>query len=328
MAFLNLPSWFPFLRPRGADAVLADDGVPWRFESQESVFAVGDVHGDLPSLTTVLRGLQLVEADNLDWTGGRSTLVLVGDLVHRGDHSRQVMDLVLKLEAQAAQAGGRVEALLGNHEFNAAGGYHEDCSDLDRASFVELRDGPLVGLDAGYRGPSSPYAAWLRRRNTMVIVGETVFIHAHLGEWALRHDPAGVNATVRRQVEIAQRFALGPVPLLSNRYFWTVGAEGPLLNRDFAPWKRSPSPSPAQLRAVLDHLGARRVVVGHTTMPGQHPCMTLSHPNYGTAVAMIDTGMGTPLGRPAALEIRGSDVIAHHFPPAAAGDATPASCTP
>jgi hypothetical protein len=77
--------------------------------------AIGDVHGALDEFVVVLRGVELVD-EELNWIGGRTHLVSLGDLVDRGDYGRQVMDLVMRLQAEAEAAGGAVHIVLGNHE--------------------------------------------------------------------------------------------------------------------------------------------------------------------------------------------------------------------
>lgn len=81
----------------------------------QRVVAVGDVHGDPNALAGVLQRAGVTD-DNRHWSGGSTVLVQVGDLVDRGDHSREVLDLMMALEKEAPKSGGRVIALLGNHE--------------------------------------------------------------------------------------------------------------------------------------------------------------------------------------------------------------------
>src|SRR4249920_2247602 len=54
--------------------------------------------------------------DAQHWRGGASHLVSLGDLIDRGPGSRQVLDLLMRLEQEAQKAGGAVHVLLGNHE--------------------------------------------------------------------------------------------------------------------------------------------------------------------------------------------------------------------
>src|SRR5262245_11924445 len=77
--------------------------------------AVGDVHGDLAQLTTVLQDAGVIDARQR-WVGGKTHLVQTGDRVDRGADSRAVMDLFVRLEKEAKKAGGAVHCLLGNHE--------------------------------------------------------------------------------------------------------------------------------------------------------------------------------------------------------------------
>lgn len=79
------------------------------------IVAVGDVHGAFPQLVTILQRTKLVD-DKLQWTGGSTVLVQTGDLLDRGDRTRECLDLLMELERQALQQNGRVIPLLGNHE--------------------------------------------------------------------------------------------------------------------------------------------------------------------------------------------------------------------
>jgi len=106
----------------------ADVGRDWsnypavpQLDTNEDVFAIGDVHGDRKRLVKVLRSAKLVPAlpsapDQVKWAGGRSVLVIVGDLIDKGKKSLEVIDLLRTLQSDAASHGGKVIILLGNHE--------------------------------------------------------------------------------------------------------------------------------------------------------------------------------------------------------------------
>jgi hypothetical protein len=79
------------------------------------LIAIGDIHGDFDDFALLLKKVGLADAGN-HWSGGTSTLVQTGDLIDRGPKGRQVMDLLMSLEKEAATAGGHVVVLLGNHE--------------------------------------------------------------------------------------------------------------------------------------------------------------------------------------------------------------------
>src|ERR1700739_3829005 len=81
----------------------------------EAVVAIGDVHNAFDDFVAILRHTGLIDQQN-HWAGGKTTFVQVGDLLDRGPKPREVMDLMMALEKESAQAGGRVVSLLGNHE--------------------------------------------------------------------------------------------------------------------------------------------------------------------------------------------------------------------
>ena len=81
----------------------------------ERLVAIGDVHGDYDAFVSLLRVAKLID-NGTAWTGGKAHLVLPGDYIDRGKDSRKVLDLLITLESRAEKAGGRVHALLGNHE--------------------------------------------------------------------------------------------------------------------------------------------------------------------------------------------------------------------
>src|SRR6202008_2293961 len=84
-------------------------------EAPQIVIAVGDVHGDFDDFCLILKRAGLIGEGN-HWSGGHATLIQTGDLLDRGPKEREVLDLMISLETEAVNAGGRVVALLGNHE--------------------------------------------------------------------------------------------------------------------------------------------------------------------------------------------------------------------
>lgn len=86
--------------------------------------AVGDIHGELDGFREILRHAGLVDGRD-QWSGGDRVLVQTGDVVDRGPHSVEVLDLLSRLQRQATQAAGRVVRLCGNHELLLLqGAYH------------------------------------------------------------------------------------------------------------------------------------------------------------------------------------------------------------
>jgi len=81
----------------------------------EKIIAVGDIHGDYEAFIEILEGTGLIDK-KLHWTGGKTHLVQIGDVLDRGDYAKEILDLLMKLEKEAEKAGGKVHMLIGNHE--------------------------------------------------------------------------------------------------------------------------------------------------------------------------------------------------------------------
>ena len=90
----------------------ADD---WRVEGADRVVAISDIHGAYDAMVETLKNVGVID-DQLAWAGGTARLVIVGDILDRGPRSRDVMDLLMRLEDESQAAGGYVHVLIGNHE--------------------------------------------------------------------------------------------------------------------------------------------------------------------------------------------------------------------
>ena len=77
--------------------------------------AVGDVHGQFEAFVRLLLHAKLIDED-LNWCGGNTRFIQVGDIVDRGPFSRKVDTLLDNLQKQASMSEGEVIRLVGNHE--------------------------------------------------------------------------------------------------------------------------------------------------------------------------------------------------------------------
>jgi serine/threonine protein phosphatase 1 len=68
------------------------------------IFAIGDVHGCLDKLHTMMKRIRIDEEED--------TLIFLGDYIDRGPDSREVVDFILELKKKLKN----VICLLGNHE--------------------------------------------------------------------------------------------------------------------------------------------------------------------------------------------------------------------
>jgi hypothetical protein len=302
-------------------------------ETTERIVAVGDVHGAYDQFTAILREAGLIDARQR-WVGGRAILVQTGDVLDRGPDSRRALDLLRRLEVDAAAAGGRVIALLGNHEvmrmlgdvrYVSAGEYaafrSRDAVDLRerlysavlpanssrarergepfdehefRRTFLDQTPLGSVEMQIAF-AKTGEYGRRLRARDTMAVVNGVVFLHGGTTAAVAAMGCAAVNAAIRSQLQT--------VTLTDPDIGKTLlaGADGPLWYRGLV--DEPPAVTPDDVDGILHALHATAIVVSHTVAPGGR-----MRSSFGGRVIQVDTGMlgGTfyPDGGPSALEIR------------------------
>ena len=213
------------------------------FTDVERIVAVGDVHGDFGQFVAVLRAAALIN-DRNDWAGGKTHLVQTGDVFDRGPDSRKVMDLLMKLEVQAAKTGGAVHALIGNHEAMMLLG------DWRYANPDEVK---AFGTADDYRRALSAqgrYGKWLRAHNALIKVNDILFAHAGILPKYAERSLAEINSAVREQLESGKRQGI------------TMEFDGPLWTRKLALGDEGELAQ--QLDVVFKRLGAKHMVIGHT----------------------------------------------------------------
>lgn len=176
--------------------------------STQRIVVVGDIHGAADGLAAILRAAGLIDARG-HWSGGTARLVQTGDFLDRGAKVRDAMDLLMRLEGEARRAGGRVDVLFGNHEAFAVLRELRDVSpdayatfadgrsdtrrnkayeahaaivkpaDLPRAAWMAAHPpGQVEYLEATSR--SGRYGRWIRSRQAILQIGDTIFMHAGL----------------------------------------------------------------------------------------------------------------------------------------------------
>ena len=187
-----------------ATRVVADESPQLRWQGIERVIAFADVHGAYTELAALLRQAGVVDAQ-LRWSAGKAHVVSLGDLLDRGADSRKVMDLLIRLQQEAAAAGGRLHVVLGNHEamnvlgdlrYVDPGEYAAYSADEDpalrqrqRAQFLARHpDMSEADFDRafppgyfGHRallGPEGRYGQWLLAMPAAIVINDTAYMHA------------------------------------------------------------------------------------------------------------------------------------------------------
>jgi hypothetical protein len=209
------------------------------------VVAVGDIHGAIAEFKSILKTTRLAD-DSGRWSGGNAVLIQTGDSMDRGAGTRAVLDLLMALERQAKDAGGRVFALLGNHEVMNLIGDTRDATPEIFATFADAqsesrrqaaweqyaklasakaakgeavpavyqqtRDAWLAAHPPGYVeyreavGPRGQYGAWLRGKPIVTQYAGSIFMHAGIPPGLAPTKLDDLNDRVRDEVRRIDRF--------------------------------------------------------------------------------------------------------------------------
>jgi len=244
----------------------------------ERIVAVGDVHGDYDALVTVLRSANLLDEKN-NWSGGKTHLAQTGDVLDRGPDSRKAMDLLMRLEGQAEQAGGHVHALIGNHEAMNVYGDLRYVSAGEYAAFADPGSKPSGDHPAGYNehrvafSPKGTYGKWILSHNAAVKINDTLFMHGGISPKYVSTKISQINDRVRDDLKHPDNAQGG---ILTD-------PEGPLWYRGLAIEDESNLQS--HLNKVMKNFGIERIVVSHTYA---NAAIT---PRFAGRVVMIDIGL-------------------------------------
>ena len=218
---------------------------PLTAQATARIIAIGDIHGSIDGIKSILRVTGLIDGTN-KWTGGRTQLLQTGDYMDRGEHTRAVLDLLMALEPQAKDAGGRAFALLGNHEvMNLIGDTRdvtreifatfadansekrrqqawEDYAKLAEAKknkgepvpsvFKQTREAWLTTHPPGFveykeaLSPKGKYGQWLRGKPMVTMVDGNIFMHAGISPASAPAKIEDLNVQVKDEIRRLDQF--------------------------------------------------------------------------------------------------------------------------
>jgi len=226
--------------------------------SFDVLWAVSDVHGRLQELDQLLAAANLVTRDgagHVDWNPAqhRQLFVAVGDYIDGGRDSVGVVLRLDHLTAQAAAAGSRIIALLGNHE----AAFLADPGTAERRL---LSNAHRMRAELGL--PSRPTADQLADSEFGRFL-HTLPVAAFIGSWLFAH--AGyLDATDTKDGRSAvQSYLAGLASSWSlpgrGRYQALLDPRSIISYHDW--WKRRGRRS--RMKARLGELGLNGLVFGH-----------------------------------------------------------------
>lgn len=224
----------------------------------ERLLAISDVEGEYDRLRAFLLKHGVIDAKGA-WAFGRGQVVCVGDFVDRGEKVTEVLWLMHRLDRESRAAGGALHFLIGNHEAMVMAG------DVRYTHPKYAQVGRLLGRTSPrLYGPDTELGRWLRSCNTIVRIGEILFVHAGISPgvaasgWSLDD----INAKIRSSL------GKSPREISDEDARWlATDRQGPLWYRGyFSRFRASfgPRPDDLALNGILRRLKAKSIVIGHT----------------------------------------------------------------
>ena len=116
------------------------------------------------------------------WTGGDAALFLMGDFFDHGPHGLAAVDLTMRLEAEATEMGGKVAALLGNHDVLTLAARRFGHASFENSPIdflTQWRDNG--GAEGDLENLTPRHVAWLESLPAMARAGDDLLIHADAG---------------------------------------------------------------------------------------------------------------------------------------------------
>jgi len=294
------------------------------YPSNGKLYAIGDPHSDPESTLLSLRAAGLA-SPRWEWTGGRSVLIVIGDVADRGESSFALFRKLRALRRSAARAGGRVVRLVGNHELMLMNRNYR---------YVQPADAEAFGGFENLRGAWSKGGELAEEARCFSIaaqVGGDVFVHAGLLAAHLVRPGGSVTAVgggglddLNKRGREAFSFALNDkdpslASMTSHRrrarilnFKRLMGDQGPMWTRLLSRGDDAYGPTCTLLEEALAAVGngAKRIVVGHTVQEGG--AITTK---CNGKLLLIDTGISSYYGSHAsALEISRAGVATAIYP--------------
>lgn len=295
----------------------APDSVPVdEWDDVQRIVALGDLHGDYGGYLEALASAGLVDPAG-DWAAGATHFVQIGDIPDRGPDSALIFRHLRRLEQQACAAGGRVHALIGNHELmNLTGQLHY----VHPGEYAALRSEQAEALRQDYsrqlrqEAGSSPirslydlasrrrdrrqevplgyvehrqhwsltgeFGSWVAGHNTVIRLNNLLFVHAGLSPAYLDWSISEINERVRAELR-GVRDSSEPVieDFQGPHWFRGLSTDDEAVAPDF-------------VDMLLARFGVDHIVVGHT------PCTDTIMPRYDGRVLVIDSGISAFYGGP------------------------------
>jgi hypothetical protein len=262
------------------------------YPSTERIIVIGDIHGDYNAFINVLKKSNIINS-NLEYIGGKSHVVQVGDILDRKpreldgsdeDSEAKIISLIMELQIKSYLQGGGYHAVLGNHELMNVMGQFDYVSPMGLMHY---------GGHAGRRlyfkpgGTIANYFAcgW----NPIVKIGGWLFCHGGVSKKiAEKYKIEDINYIMRD-------YLYGNEEHKNKKYFdeLFMNSQSILWNRDFSSDHHQSTYQKLNddLNTVCKNYQVKRLCSGHT------PQMKGIKHRFNGRLFNVDTGMSSAFGK-------------------------------
>ena len=168
----------------------------------ERIIVIGDLHGDWNETIKSLKIGRVID-NNLNWIGGKTIVVQIGDQIDRcrelpcnrpikddENSDIKILKFFTNLHTQAMKSGGAIYSIIGNHELmNSTGrmeyvsykNYMEFEKQEENQEFLKNMPNGLTNMEARKWAfkPGNPLAEFLAcTRKLALKIGNNLFVHA------------------------------------------------------------------------------------------------------------------------------------------------------
>jgi hypothetical protein len=236
----------------------ATDSIPpANYPLPAKLMTLSDIEGNFESLYSILIRQNVMDSA-YQWTFGSNHLVLLGDIMDRGNNVIACLWLIYHLEQQAAQQGGYIHFILGNHEVM---NFQTDMAYVhDRYIALAKRISGLEDQREAYAdllNKDNVLINWLKNKNCIERIGNILFVHGGIGpellELKLSIDE--INSIVRSSVQTGK--------VKDELAEFLLGKKGPLWYRGLVTHEDD---SKKIVQQALSFYSAEYLVVGHTVV--------------------------------------------------------------
>jgi len=310
------------------------------------IVAIGDLHGDYAAWRDIALAAGLIDASGR-WIGGTTQLVQAGDVADRGPDTLKIIQDLMRLQREAARAGGRVYALVGNHEamnmtddlrYVSAAEYAAFADRKSAARRSQIFDLNEVAIEAAYRKdkpsmsseairdawyaatplgkiehqtawhPDGKIGSWIIRNPAVLLLDGTIFVHGGISAAYAARPIAEINRSVAAALTTRDT---APEAIINDQ-------SGPLWYRGLVADQREAAedatlPAPVAPMTVEAELEQVLAAYGAKRLVIAHtPILSGIAILYGGRLIRIDTGISAVYGgKPSYLEIVDGVPVAH-----------------